>query len=90
MLTTTTRTANVSGAKDTELFLATETDRQAVIIRQEETMAHHDLDQDLGEMMTIKDGIPQAATTDIPLVVAPSARAPIAEMEMAGLTSRAA
>ena len=50
---------------------------QAVMIRQQETMVNHGLDQDLGEMMTMKDGILQAATTDIPLVVAPSARAPI-------------
>ena len=77
MLTTTTRAASVSGARDTELFLETGTSHQAVIIRQEETMVHHGLDLDQGEIMTMKDGILQAATTDIPLVVAPGARAPI-------------
>ncbi len=66
MLTTTTSAASVSGATDTELFLETETIRQAVIIRQEGAMVHHDLDQDLGEMMTMKDSIPQAATMDAP------------------------
>ena len=85
-----TRVANVSGARDMELFLEMGTDRPAVIIRQVETMVHHGLDQDLGETTTMNDGIPQAATVDIPLVVAPSARAPTAETEMAGLTSRVA
>ncbi len=70
------------------MFLEAETNHRAVITRQGETMAHHDLDQDVGEMMTMKDGILQA-TTVISLEVAPSARAPIAEMAMPDLTSHA-
>ena len=70
--------------------LGREKDHQGGNIRWEETMAHQDLDQDLGEMMTMKDGIRQTATTDIIPLVAPGARAPIAEVDMPGLTSRAA
>ena len=63
------------------MFLETETNRPAVIIRRAVAMVHPSLDLHQDEMMTMKAVSVQATTMDMLLVVAPSALVPTVETE---------